>query len=628
MRMPVGVVPLGAWSPGHRLMLRLETFILLLGTIPIAVVTDWVVILIAVAATIVFSALAVRLFDHARSNVLVDLQRPSLDSRHHVWMAIFGYVITLAPTVLSLAIAVGYAILAGPVPFYTFLWLYTLAIVVPRTIEANYGPPFLWLTNAIRFFVGVTCLLAALTAPIWLLVALAPAAIAVVLVRQAVLWRTLMNSLPGAGVDSQPEDPRPALTIFSAPTAAGSEFADRIRSEATGMGYRIELVERATQETVFGACVFGDAVLFDATFGDNAPDNMDSAVYMLKSGYAVTASRRELPLSFPSFDPISPHRQQRLSTDDMVAQVRDRLTELRKLLPRPSAYRGVENAEEIMETGLDVMFRRRSRDIFISYRGHAELDVDHLAAKVSGATSGARSVRFLRGGELALSNEILSGLRRWEVLHAINRWMRSAEEIWLYRTPDYLDSWWTRAEIALIAARPDELGDRVRVYDPTTDRLDHIDIDALPSLSKAQSERIQELLLLGENAEFAYRIDSTNTTRARREVRAAGELLHRSFREDPLLQCATPPPSPPGYRFDIDDFLTNKHPALHSIPNDDVVSALSADRPVNCPECGRTYRLTLDAPRYRWYPKRAGVGTGPSGRCLEELPTVVAKATT
>jgi hypothetical protein len=609
-------------------MLRLETFILLLGTIPIAAVTDWVVVLIAVATTLVFSALTVRLFDHVRANALVDLQRPSLDLRHHARVAISGYLTMLVPALQSLTIAMGYAILAGPVPFYAYVWLYTLATAVPRTIEANNGPPLLRLTNAIRLFVGVACLLAALAAPIWLLAALPPAAVAVILLRQALLWRKLVNSMSNASVGSRQEDPRPLLTIFQAPTAEGVEFAGRIRSEATGMDYRVELVERATQEAVFGACVFGDAVLFDATFGEGAPDKMDSAMYMLKSGYAVTASRRELPLSFPSFDPISPPRQRRLSTDEMVAQVRERLTELRQLLPRPSAYRGVENADAIMETGLDVMFRRRRRDIFISYRGHAELDVDHLAAKVSGATSGARSVRFLRGGELALSNEALSGVRRWEVLHAINRWMRSAEEIWLYRTPDYLDSWWTRAEIVLIAAQPDELGDRVRVYDPANDRLDHIDIDALPSLSKAQFERIQELLLLGMNAEYAYRIDSTNTKRALREVRTAGELLRRSFREDLLLQCATPPPSPPGYRFDIDDFLMNRQPALHSIPKDDVFGAMSADRPVSCPECGRTYRLTLDAPRFRWYPKRDGVGTGPSGRCLEELPTVVAKAMT
>lgn len=367
----------------------------------------------------------------------------------------------------------------------------------------------------------------------------------------------------------------------------------------------MEIAAQPSQEEVFRSVLAGDVTVFDASFGGGGPDILHAGLYLMKSAYSITVSRTELPLSFPGFDPIAPARGARSTTPELVALVAERLAELRPGLPRPPELRGVANADAVIGSGLEALFDRRRRDVFISYRGHAELDVARLSEVESG------SIRFLRGGELAMSDELLSVQRRWEVLVAIRRRIYSADEVWIYDTPDFTDSWWTRAELVLMSMASREMEGKIRRYDPVGRTLSPVGLGALPALTRAQREKIEKLLFFGINSEYSYRLDaSTKTGLARLPVRRDEEVLSARFREDLLVQCTAPPRPAQGYRFDVDAFLDGRD--LHPI------SGIGA---VECPTCGRRYTIRLDAPRFRGYPRRSGVGTGPDGEVIEELPT-------
>jgi hypothetical protein len=99
-------------------------------------------------------------------------------------------------------------------------------------------------------------------------------------------------------------------------------------------------------------------------------------------------------------------------------------------------------------------------------------------------------------------------------------------------------------------------------------------------------------------------------------------VLSRRFRDDLLVQCAAPARPAQDYRFDVDAFLDDD--SLHGIPGAGIRRAMAEGGDVECPACGRRYVLRLDAPRFRWHPERAGIGTGPDGSVVEELPTILA----
>src|SRR5207249_1455274 len=103
-----------------------------------------------------------------------------------------------------------------------------------------------------------------------------------------------------------------------------------------------------------------------------------------------------------------------------------------------------------------------------------------------------KTAHFILPGELAYSNELLTEMRRWQVLSTLDRWIGAADEVWVYNTDDYLDSWWTQGEIVTIAYRKaaGSYYPKLRVYDYKSGTLIDPPAIYLPQMTKVQVRRM------------------------------------------------------------------------------------------------------------------------------------------
>jgi hypothetical protein len=670
--------PPKAWSRPHQILLRVEANTFIVGGLVLAIFFgEWRAVLVIVPAGMIFGYALLRYYGFV-SSVHQNLSQGSfyVAFARHRWgmplVGVAGHLVALLPSLAVFGVIAIYELMgAHGLGLVSYLWVYAAATGVVRGIEANCGPALGILTNTVRWgAVAAIGIEVAISPPLWVVALVLMVTGLVATVRQHLFLREgVLNESDMPPDDRLPGSP-PVLTIFPAPDSEGHKLAHRISIDAAARGYRVEIEHKATKERVYRSCLYDDATVFDASFNgslhllsarsrklieetkrdfadilllqlatgrnlletasnasveESVTDNLSAGSTMLKSAYAVTVSGDTLPLSFPSFDPIAPPRNTTWTTDALAERVNDRLAELRPGLPRPNRLRGLTNGNEILAVGQDALFRRRRRDIFVSYRGHDESDVARLSEGVIRGQGTSKSVRFLRRGELAGPDELLSELRRWEILVDIRRWIWAADEIWIYDTADYIDSWWTRAELILLAMAASSITGKIFRYDPARQSLSPVDIASLPQVGKVQRKRIEQRQMLGINPGYAYRMRNvSNTFLTRLLNRGLDEVLSSDFRDNLLLQCEAPGGHRDGYRFDVEAFLNQQEPALHAIPAVAVQGLLAKDGAAPCPVCGKTYMFTLDTPRFRWYPVRNGLGTGPDRQVLEKVPTVLA----
>lgn len=82
---------------------------------------------------------------------------------------------------------------------------------------------------------------------------------------------------------------------------------------------------------------------------------------------------------------------------------------------------------------------------------------------------------------LCSGDEVLTPMRRWMLVGLLDDRIRLMDEVWVYYTPDYFDSWWTIAELVAVGYFNATTGRDnpiiVRVYDPALGMLTEIDLE-------------------------------------------------------------------------------------------------------------------------------------------------------
>lgn len=107
-------------------------------------------------------------------------------------------------------------------------------------------------------------------------------------------------------------------------------------------------------------------------------------------------------------------------------------------------------------------------------------------------------VEVLSPGALAYEGELLTAMRRWQLLCQIDQMIGNCAEMIVYHSDDYLNSWWTKGEVVTLAHRRSagsESQPNLRVYDPIRDpeRLVVAPPDLMPTMSESQCRRMSWL---------------------------------------------------------------------------------------------------------------------------------------
>jgi len=157
--------------------------------------------------------------------------------------------------------------------------------------------------------------------------------------------------------------------------------------------------------------------------------------------------------------------------------------------------------ERIIEDSLELhkMHLRGMKRVMISYRNSYSQEVENWRKEVEEA--GDIEIKCLPPGSLLDDYEVLTPMRRWMLAGVIENHMRSVDEVWVYYTDDYDNSWWTLVDLVMVAYinynREEKDKIRFRVYDAQMHRFmeEHEHPTFLHiQLSHSQHQRILRLL--------------------------------------------------------------------------------------------------------------------------------------
>jgi len=397
----------------------------------------------------------------------------------------------------------------------------------------------------------------------------------------------------------------------------------------------IQVLERATQLEFHKSCINDDLVIFDASI-EEGHNYAAATAQPMTMDHVLVVSRTYLPLNFYGLRgngaPEFPHRMTQ-SNEEIMKWLRAQLSELVALLPRSNNRKGLFGSFLTMRESLNKQdANRKARgQVFLSYRSRYVGAVETLKLRIdNGDFHGGqrRSVFFLKPGELVYEDEILTEQRHWQLASMIDWKIGSADELWVYETDDYFDSWWTLAELATVAYRKAAGTDapKVRLYDPTRAALRNSPSDFLPVISSEQKRRMARWYANTDPGSMGP--ESLAQMRFLSQLPLIGRLSYfndhvwsEEFWSTLILPCDRHRGhAPRSGTFDLDDFLWLSDPRLVRLPLTQLDS-VSRCWEVTCPECQTPYKITLDPyPRYLWMPVRVGRPTGPDGSSLMELP--------
>ena len=139
------------------------------------------------------------------------------------------------------------------------------------------------------------------------------------------------------------------------------------------------------------------------------------------------------------------------------------------------------------------------KSVMISYRNKYVNEVKTL--KERNEKEGNIEVKALPPGSLCGDYEAHTPMRRWPLVGLLEDHIRTVDEVWVYLTEDYMDSWWTLAEMVMTAnlnfERKNGKKILVRVYDPNKEDFlpeNEIPNSLIPLITEEHHKRLARYL--------------------------------------------------------------------------------------------------------------------------------------
>ena len=256
---------------------------------------------------------------------------------------------------------------------------------------------------------------------------------------------------------------------------------------------------------------------------------------------------------------------------------------------------------------------------FISFRG---IDLDEarkLAQSIRNSEESLskrvpRDVVMYDGEILALQNELLPQMLRWQVQAIISDDILSSSDFVVAQSDAYLRSWWTRGELFICNYFPYK--PHMHVYDVNSRQF----VDEVEGYQFALSEEDRGKLskmftnshpemMAPESAEI-YRFMKENPRWWTRRGPVSGWVdlpqFNEQFEQVPLLQCdsCTKRQWETKVPRDFGTFIRCEYPVMHPIDPELLERAAQNHELFSCPEptCKQQFFISTPPPHYVWYP--------------------------
>ena len=177
---------------------------------------------------------------------------------------------------------------------------------------------------------------------------------------------------------------------------------------------------------------------------------------------------------------IVPQRKRTNKDVDLLLWIKEQLSDI---ISHDGYYRRLEvetlddllchqsDMEKMMVASLDIPKNKAvdKKSVMISYRNKYANEVKYLKERKE--KEGNIEVKALPPGSLRGDYEAHTPMRRWMLVGLLEDHIRTVDEVWIYLTEDYTDSWWTLAEMVMTENLNFERNNgkkiKVRVYDPS-----------------------------------------------------------------------------------------------------------------------------------------------------------------
>lgn len=116
---------------------------------------------------------------------------------------------------------------------------------------------------------------------------------------------------------------------------------------------------------------------------------------------------------------------------------------------------------------------RNKTQVMISYRSSCSMEVEKFRKEVE--SQGKVKIKVLPPGSLCGDYEAHTPMRRWMLVGLLDDHIREVGEVWVYYNDIYANSWWTLAELVMVANinydRDESNKIKIKVYDAKDKRF-------------------------------------------------------------------------------------------------------------------------------------------------------------
>lgn len=279
------------------------------------------------------------------------------------------------------------------------------------------------------------------------------------------------------------------LSIFSPTIAKAKDLSLRISNIGENLDYEIKeysALEVSQLEFLF-AIHNDDAVIIDCTIPDDleqptvfpiltAQINMLDHILVYSDDYY---EGKDIDGYFVPILPlnITPQREYRSKDKDVVKWLIEQLFDIQshdyyprlKLVDLDSMIKNKVEMEQMLLESLKLhnLKKRDKTRVMISYRNSCSLEVEQFKKEVE--AQGKVEIKMLPPGSLCGDYEAHTPMRRWMLVGLLDDNIREVNEVWVYYNDIYANSWWTLAELVMVANinydRNEDDKIKIKVYD-------------------------------------------------------------------------------------------------------------------------------------------------------------------
>lgn len=266
------------------------------------------------------------------------------------------------------------------------------------------------------------------------------------------------------------------------------------------------------------ACHRDDIVIVDCSIPDDIAVKTVYPILVAQINmldHVLVVSKTMLPLNITpqrqGYD--SPRFKQDFSDKKQLLWIEEQIKDLHQAISKGTHYKriplkGYQDLEKYrleMELMWDNSHKynqarnSEKKKVFISYRSNYYDEVFKYK-KAYEKKYPDTIVRIVEPGILCSGEETLSPMRKWMLVFMLEEKIHDIQELIIYRTPDYTESWWTCAELVMVAynnwGRTEENKIKIKYYVPEAEEQEEVNIDNLLmpyNLDKQQKNRLDRL---------------------------------------------------------------------------------------------------------------------------------------